>query len=197
MGTVPVSFGRALRWAAVILYVAFTYATLGAMPEAWKRLNALCRGNGLAVQYALYALLWACLLAYLIVVKRERARRAYIRYVLYMVLFMGAAVLETRPSEKIHMAQYGVLGALVFIALATHFNRFDPRLTAWGALICVVAGAGDEVVQYFLPNRFFTWHDVIVNGVSGILMLFVIRDLVLVRPETTDGATMTEGGRRC
>lgn len=184
----PLLSSRALRWAAVAAYAAFTYATLGVMPAAWERFNALCRGNGLGVQYLLYALLWSYLLAYLVFVKRERTLRAYLLYVLFLTVFFGAAVLEMRPSEKIHMAQYGLLGFLVFFALAAHFDRFDRRLYIWAALICTAVGAGDEAVQYFLPNRFFTWHDVVVNAASGILALFIIRYLILVRRIDDEGA---------
>ena len=34
-------------------------------------------------------------------------------------------------------------------------------------------GMGDEIYQHFLPGRFFTWYDVFLNFVGGILGLIV------------------------
>ena len=73
------------------------------------------------------------------------------------------------------MAQYGLLGVLLYNALKIDFDKYGSALYLVGAAICIAAGAMDEVIQGILPNRHFTWHDVLINGLSGILSLLVIR----------------------
>ncbi len=78
--------------------------------------------------------------------------------------------LEKNPGEKIHMFQYGIFGWLLFKALALDSKDASVNLYLTGGLICLIAGALDEVIQGILPNRTFTWHDVFINGISGIMV---------------------------
>jgi len=43
----------------------------------------------------------------------------------------------------------------------------------FSGLITGVIGITDEVYQYFLPRRFFTWYDVLLNILGGILGLLI------------------------
>jgi len=40
-------------------------------------------------------------------------------------------------------------------------------------IITSMIGAGDEVYQHFIPGRFFTWYDIFLNAVGGVLGLLV------------------------
>lgn len=40
-------------------------------------------------------------------------------------------------------------------------------------IVTSIIGAGDEVYQHFIPGRFFTWYDIFLNAVGGVLGLLV------------------------
>jgi hypothetical protein len=42
-----------------------------------------------------------------------------------------------------------------------------------GGFITGIIGTVDEIYQYFLPNRSFTWYDIFLNALGGILGLLV------------------------
>ena len=72
------------------------------------------------------------------------------------------------------MFQYGIFGLLIYKSLSLDFDPGSMRLYITGGAVCLVAGAVDEIIQGILPNRVFTWHDVLINGLSGILVLMFI-----------------------
>jgi len=37
-----------------------------------------------------------------------------------------------------------------------------------------LVGIGDEIYQHFLPNRFFTWYDIFLDILGGILGLLIL-----------------------
>ncbi len=166
---------RAAWWAVTITYIGVTYASLGAMPALWERFNALFDGRGVVAQYGLYLTVGLSILCHLVRVRKERRVWRYVILCCFVALFFVMLKMEKNPGEKIHMAQYGLLGVLLYNALKIDFDNYGSALYLVGAAICIAAGAMDEVIQGILPNRHFTWHDVLINGLSGILSLLVIR----------------------
>jgi VanZ family protein len=122
-------------------------------------------------------------------VKKEWSAKKYLLFFLFIAAFLVMFKFERNIPEKVHMAQYGLFGVLVYNALRADLDAFDARLYTYGSVICFAAGAFDEVVQFFLPNRYFTWHDFFINGASGIMVLLAIRFLILKRDETLEGAS--------
>ena len=133
------------------------------------------------VQYAVYMLACMSVLYYMFFIKGERLVLRYIIFFWFIVIFFVMVKFEANPGEKIHMAQYGLFGILLYNALKIDFDRYDNKLYLWGAVICLIAGAIDEIIQGVLPNRYFTWHDVFINGISGIIALLIIRFNILDR----------------
>ena len=170
---------RTIWWSITVIYVMVNYATLGVMPGIWKKINAILGGQGIILQHVIYSSIALTLFAFLIFIKKERSLVRYLLLLLFIIVFLAMYLLEVNPGEKIHMVQYGMLGVLAYNALKVDFNRFGKALYLYGALICFAAGALDEMIQWFLPNRWFTWHDVFINGASGILALLIIRFHVL------------------
>ncbi len=162
-------------WASFIIYIGVTYATLGIMPAIWNKLNAILGGKGIVLQYAIYSLAGLVTLSYIVFIKKERSIVRYLLFFLFAAILCIMFKFERNPGEKIHMAQYGLAGVLLYNALKIDFDRFNIKLYLYGSLISLIAGALDEVIQGFLPNRWFTWHDVFINGASGIIILLVIR----------------------
>ena len=177
---------RAAWWAVTITYIAVTYASLGVMPALWERFNALFGGRGVVVQYGIYLTVGLALLHHLVWVRKERRVWRYVIFFCFVALFLVMLKMEKNPGEKIHMAQYGLLGVLTYNALKIDFDRYGSALYLVGAAVCILAGALDEIIQGILPNRHFTWHDVLINGLSGILALLVIRISLLQKDPDID-----------
>ncbi len=64
-----------------------------------------------------------------------------------------------RPIELTHFLLFSLLGWLS----AKAFGLF------WGCLAMLGVATGDEVLQYFLPDRVGDLHDIIINSLSGFL----------------------------
>ena len=149
------------------------------MPAVWDNLNALLGGNGVVVQYVMYSITGMAILYYLLFIKKEKSPITYLLFFLFIGIYFIMFKFEERPGEKIHMAQYGLLGVLLYNALKVDLDRFNRKLYMYGSVICFITGGFDEVVQGILPNRTFTWHDVFINGASGIIALLLIRFNIL------------------
>ena len=157
-----------------LLYLLVTYATLGIMPALWNRIDGILHGNGILFQYVLYSATGMAAAVFLQKRSFFSAIRNILISVVFILVFFLMFYLEKNPGEKIHMFQYGIFGLLLFKALSFYIKTTSMRLYLHGSVICVIAGAVDEVIQYFLPNRVFTWHDVFVNGLSGMMVLLYI-----------------------
>lgn len=74
--------------------------------------------------------------------------------------------------EKIHFVEYGLLAYLVFNALKKniHINLLYPL----SFILVTFIGWGDEIIQYYLPNRIYDLRDVLLNSLSGFLILLLI-----------------------
>ena len=73
------------------------------------------------------------------------------------------------PAERIHFIEYGLLGIFVIRPYATGTWKF--LLPAF-LLVCLI-GAGDELIQWFLPNRVGEWKDVGLNVIGGFFGLWI------------------------
>jgi len=169
-----ISIKKIYWWSVTISYIGLTYATLGSMPSLWYRIDDILNGNGILFQYFLYSVVAFVLIVFLY-------RREFYKSGMNLLVFAGFFIafcimfyLEKYPGEKIHMFQYGIFGLLIFKTLSLHFNIASIHMYLTGGVLCLVAGAVDEVIQGILPNRTFTWHDVFINGLSGILVLMFI-----------------------
>jgi hypothetical protein len=165
---------RALFWAPAVVYIAANYLLLGRAPSIWHQLNAALDGNGRAALIALYSVVG---IGALVMIARN-GRRSLAVYAITLALvgaFFAMYSMERQAAEKIHMAQYGAFGLLLFTALRFDFDPRGRALYAIGIAIGIVAGLTDELIQAILPNRVFTFHDVVVNGASAALVLVFLR----------------------
>ncbi len=90
------------------------------------------------------------------------------------------------PYEFTHLPEYAILSILIVWTLnkkklkSTDAKKEkNVRLTIsknpyfLSAIITGVIGTTDEIYQYFLPNRHFTWYDILLNILGGILGLLI------------------------
>ncbi len=75
-------------------------------------------------------------------------------------------------AEKIHFIEYGVLAFLLYRALKKNI----PSMLIYPVSLVIVflIGWGDELIQYFLPERVYEFRDVLLNVLSGGLILALI-----------------------
>lgn len=90
------------------------------------------------------------------------------------------------PYEFTHLPEYAVLSILVMWALNKRKSKnrgsqskkdLKPEIIKnpyiLSACITGVIGTVDEVYQHFLPTRHFTWYDILLNILGGILGLLI------------------------
>ncbi|MFC1675279.1 VanZ family protein [Candidatus Omnitrophota bacterium] len=170
---------RSFRWTIIILYLLFIYSTLAAVPAIWNRFNDLLGGRAVTLQYIIYAAAWTGFLLYIFLVRKERSIARITLLLLFTGIYFLIVKLAKYPAEKIHIAEYGLLGILLYNALRVDFLKFDKRLYLYAGIACLIAGTIDELIQWVLPNRYFAWTDIFINFLSSVMILLIIRFNVL------------------
>ncbi len=155
-------------WSIVALYVLLIFITLGdvvmIMDFAQRNLGDYFNPIlGVSPYFFL-----AAFLTYITFIKKEKRPSRYIFLILIVVCFFFIMRLLYYPAEKVHLIEYGILGALVFWAVSIH--KVDIVFCYVAAIIVsLVVGSADEIVQGFLPFRVFDFRDIVVNNLSGAL----------------------------
>jgi choline-sulfatase len=162
---------RAKAWVLVIVYTLFIYSTLSVMPSIWRTLWGHTQGRidlvgGLVTVLALVFFLG------LIFIKKLRWPALVGLFVLGAVYGWLLLLLGTSPAERLHLAEYGLLGYFAYRALVLDFSPSKALLLAWG--VAIVLGTGDESLQWILPMRVFEWKDIGLNALSSGLGLLIV-----------------------
>jgi len=111
------------------------------------------------------------LLFALIIIKARRPGNAFhsrVFFVTLVLLAAGGMALHTGylvPVEVIHFLVFSCFGWLS----NSVFGLFA------GMVSVIIMSVGDEVLQYFLPNRVGDMHDVVINLISGTIGVFLNR----------------------
>jgi hypothetical protein len=101
---------------------------------------------------------------------RWKRRRKFRTFVLAAGGLLTFSILFYRmvpsPYELTHLPEYAALSFLLI-------HTLDPPSYFYPTAIAIMLGALDEVYQGLLPMRFFTWHDIMLNGIGGLLGLTI------------------------
>ena len=89
----------------------------------------------------------------------------FIRVIICTSLMLISQNFIMRPEEKLHLLLFSFLG---------FFCSFFPRVSVAFVIVLGVS-FGDEVLQYFLPTRYFGWDDVILNSYASIAAILIFR----------------------
>ena len=81
------------------------------------------------------------------------------------IMIMGLSV----PEEKIHFLEFGFLALLSRKALSWNFSIKKQYIGA--IIITCIIGILDEILQYYLPSRFFDIRDIALNTLAGIIAI--------------------------
>lgn len=94
---------------------------------------------------------------------------------------MGVAI------ERSHLIEYGVLSLLIHEALKERkrngMKMKSPAL--WAIGLTVAIGALDEVIQLFVPDRYFDWFDIGFDLFAACLMVLGSSFLSWIRRKVT------------
>jgi hypothetical protein len=108
------------------------------------------------------------------------------RKFLFFVLAIGGLIIFAtlfylvipNPYELTHLPEYAILAVLIFHTIKeTGRGGREKANEAYfyfrSAMITGALGTIDELYQGILPLRYFTWYDIFLNGVGGLLGLTI------------------------
>jgi hypothetical protein len=181
--------GRRLsnRWLAVAAWIAVIYAAIpfvrslrDAFAARWP-----AQALGFAVMGVVAAATAAALLA-----SRRRRRRVRIADIAWLGgiatgLIVWTHLLMGQPEEAVHFVEYGVLGILVYRALRPTID--NPGVFVAAALVGTIVGTVDEIIQWAVPDRYWDFRDLVLNGGASVLVQIA---LWRVAPKPTSPFTL-------
>ena len=97
------------------------------------------------------------------------------------------------PEERLHFLEYGVVAALIYLALCERRARAaeadptsrDPLVRLPPAVVAVILtailGWIDEAIQAVLPNRYYDLRDVAFNSAAAVICLLSVKALEWAR----------------
>jgi hypothetical protein len=80
--------------------------------------------------------------------------------------------IRNHPERALHFVQYGTLSILFYRALLHRFRDYGIYFVS--VALCFLLGTIDEIAQWFTPERFFDYEDILINGGAAILMQLAI-----------------------
>ena len=90
------------------------------------------------------------------------------------LVVMGLVLQETvaLEAERLHVIQYGLLGAFSFLAMPRTWSTV--RRWLWIGGYTLALGAIEELIQWWLPTRVGAWQDVLLDGLGGLVGCYVL-----------------------
>lgn len=157
-------------WLQVIVWVGIIYASL-----PWVR--PLC--DFLKAKTPFLFLINSLMAVVFVLLAVEMGRRRVLKGASSYFLVWGIFVvygyllfLLKVPEEKIHLIEYGFLAFLVFRAVDLDYRGVKRYGIAF--VVSSLLGWMDELIQHFLPNRYYQSSDVLLNILSAGLGLVVV-----------------------
>jgi hypothetical protein len=126
----------------------------------------------------------------------HRVNRGYTINLIFIGLGMVGAFLalavpdSSVPVKRIHVAEYIILSFLVRYTLSRRLRGAD--LTLFTALVTILLGIHDEMLQGLHALRYYGWRDILVNGLAGLSGALLGHGLYcFVRPPRPGSAVRT------
>jgi VanZ family protein len=172
-------------WSWVILYVIFVYASLPILPSIW---NKALEHFGKRLDYIPAILFFISGFVIIYYIAFHLGDRKVSSYAYLSLVFLAALLIFNKlelPVERIHIFEYGVLPFLIGPPLTKRRGLASDGQKSILIKILIIGftiGIIDEIIQFFLPNRYCTISDILLNGISVALGLSVWR---VFRPGAT------------
>jgi VanZ like protein len=163
-------FYRSGLWYLIWAYILLIFLTLPVMRSILNALKELLGRqelglvlNTILVLSALW-LLWA---------GSKLGWRRLLHVAIPLLIILVLAYHLHIPEERVHFLQYGLLGLLVLKTCRVQ----GVTQYAIATLFVVAVGAGDEFVQWLLPNRVGDLRDVGLNALAGAMGTWIGKSL--------------------
>ena len=178
------------KWTVVFFYTVAIFAITPYLPQlisiaSSRWANSSVSRFVLVVEIAIALLILILAVGFLIQKKKKSA--------LFLISIGGIFLLSfilyrfiPNPYEFTHLPEYAIMSILIVWALDKEklkgtkakkekniklAKSQNPYFIS--TMITGIIGTGDEIYQYFLPHRFFTWYDIFLNVLGGILGLLI------------------------
>ena len=154
-------------WTYVVAAALLIYATIP-LARTLRDLIDTAIGREFFLYLGLVLALGVAVVAFANLRRRGMPPGAYA--VLGLVLLLLATMiyrLREIPEEAMHVAEYALLGLLVYRALVHRVRDSSVYLLA--ALVVGMIGTLDEYIQWVVPSRFYELRDIMINFSSGLL----------------------------
>ncbi len=159
-------------WVLIIIYVLFIYVSLPFFPAFISVLRSFISKELLNLLSLALSISFFLLLSAWIYNKKYKAKQ-FLLIISPLLLLTYLSLSLDVWVERIHFIEYAVLGLLISRAVDV---RTLSGIIYTGCLITLI-GAVDEIIQWFLPNRFGDMRDVFMNSVGGLSGLWLGRFL--------------------
>jgi hypothetical protein len=172
-------------WFAVAIWVAVIYTTIPFVRRLREAFVARLPAE--LIGFAVMAVVGLAAAAALLVLARS-PRRLRPADALWLLAVAGAVLLWTRnlmgqPEEAVHFLEYGALGVLTYRALRV--RTADATVFFTAALLGVLVGTVDEIIQWVTPGRYWDVRDIVLNGGASVLVQVAVWRLVPRPPSAT------------
>ncbi len=158
------------NWLHVFLWLSFIYATL-------PLVRPVCEYLRMTLPFSLFinAIMVTTMSIAVTMIYRKTPFRKLSSYLILGLTIMSYLILLwiiKIPEEKIHFLEYGILAVLIERALRIEKKVFLTYVLT--VLFTSFFGLVDEVIQHYLPERYFGWGDVLFNALGGILGVVLV-----------------------
>lgn len=189
-----------MKWGIICLYTAGIFIVTPYLPQLISFASSQFSESGVSRFVLIVEIILALLilsLAVRLLIQRTKKSPLFLFSIggIFLLSFILYQFIPN-PYELTHLPQYAILSMLIIRAVNKGKVRHrdlckDTSRSNGGkkeenpkygiiknsyifcALITGLIGAADEVYQHFLPNRFFTWYDIFLNTLGGILGLLI------------------------
>jgi len=166
------------RWLTVVLWIAVIYTSI---PLVRRLVDVFAaRWPAELIGYGVMVIVVIVTLAAIFGLRRRRRRLEPVD-ALWLLAVAALSLLWARhlmgqPQETVHFLEYGVLGVLLYRALRTRIP--DATVFVAAALVGLFVGTVDEIIQWLVPDRYWDYRDILLNGGASVLVQIAIWRLV-------------------
>ena len=178
------------KWTIVCVYTIGMFVVTPYLPQLIQAASSRWSSSGvsrfvLGVEITIALLILILALEFLI----HRRKKSALFLVSVGSIFLLSFIiyqLIPNPYEFTHLPEYAILSILIIRALdkekvkSKSAEKEENVKSAiiknpyfLSAMATGIIGTGDEIYQYFLPNRFFALYDIFLNILGGILGLLI------------------------
>lgn len=116
-----------------------------------------------------------CFLSAATHLKHRKLSIPYVHLFWFAVVFLVLPLFLERVEERLHFLTFGLFGAFSMLL-------FKPR---YALMMCILFSGADELLQFFLADRFGDWRDVGMNCLASLAAgMFVW--FTMIKPATTE-----------